>query len=191
MKSLYLSAGHSDTDPGATTRQPLPGGGTVLRKEADIAVEIRNLVAFYVDRYNADHPDAPIRYKMDGHGTQNLPLKQAAADARGFDIAVEFHVNAFSSPTATGAEVLHAPPDRDLARYLSAACASALGVMNRGAKGEGSGQHSRLAFVQAGGLIVEPFFLSNPRDLAAYDAKKWVLARELASVLIRAAGRAA
>ena len=40
---------------------------------------------------------------------------------------------------------------------------------------------------QAGGMVVEPFFLTNSGDLAAYDARKWLAARAVAGVLREAA----
>lgn len=170
MKSVFLSAGHSNTDPGAVA---------FGRKEADIAVEFRNMVAFYLQR-------AGIPHELDGHGTANMPLREAVQRARKHPIGVEFHCNAFANPKATGAEVLGAPKDAGLAADISRAIAQALGIHNRGAKPEGAGQHHRLAFVQAGGVIVELFFLTNPDDLAAYDARKWVAARDVAGVLIQA-----
>lgn len=170
MKTVFLSAGHSDTDPGAVAQG---------RKEADIAVEFRNMVSFYLTRDGVPH-------ELDGGGTTNLPLNKAAQLAREHDIAVEFHCNA-ASPSATGAEVLSGPADTKLAGQLSAAVAGALRIRDRGAKPENSGQHKRLAFVQAGGLIVELMFITSPGDLAAYDARKWLAARAVAEVLLHAA----
>ena len=63
-----------------------------------------------------------------------------------------------------------------------------LGIRDRGAKPENAGQHHRLAFVRSGGIIVELFFLTNPSDMAAYDARKWMAAREVAAVLAGEAG---
>lgn len=73
--------------------------------------------------------------------------------------------------------------DRPLAKALSASLAKVLGLRNRGAKPENSGQHARLAFVQAGGIIVELFFITNPVDVKAYDDYKWLAARDVARVL--------
>lgn len=87
-------------------------------------------------------------------------------------------------------EVLSAPKDKGLANRLSAAVAGALKLRDRGAKGEGSGQHSRLAFVQAGGLIVELFFITNRDDLKAYYDRKWLAAKAVADVLLSEAARA-
>ena len=171
MRSIFVSAGHSDTDPGAVAWR---------RREADIAVEFRNMTAFYLQR-------AGVPHDLDGSGTANLPLREAAARAKRHPIGVEFHCNAAANRTATGAECLSAPKDAALAGRISAAIAGALGIRNRGAKPENAGQHHRLAFVQAGGIIVELFFLTNPDDLAAYDARKWLAARAVADVLIEAA----
>lgn len=185
MRSIYVSAGHSDSDPGAVIKQQvgcrLDGTPlTLVRKEADIAVEFRNMVSFYLTREGVPH-------ELDGHGTQNLPLRTAAASARHHPLAVEFHTNAFHLPTATGSETLSTPAGMALGARLSQATAQSLGIYNRGAKPENAGQHHRLAFVQAGGIIVELFFLTNPGDLAAYDAAKWVAARDVAQVLTDAA----
>lgn len=165
-RSILLSAGHSNTDPGAVAQG---------RREADIAVEFRNLVSFYLTQYGVPHD-------TDGKGTENYPLPKAARMASMHDIAVEFHCNA-GPATATGVEVLAAPGDMGLAGALSSAIASALGIRNRGAKPEGSGQHARLAFVRAGGLIVELFFITSRTDLKAYYDRKWLAARAVASVL--------
>ena len=183
MKSVFLSAGHSDTDPGATvheTRTVSAVATRVLRKEADIGVAFRNMVAFYLQR-------AGVPFELDGAGRQNLPLKEAAARARYHPIGVEFHCNAAAALTATGSECLAGPKDMALAAALSAAIAKGLGIRDRGAKPENAGQHHRLAFVRAGGIVVELFFLTNPDDLAAYDARCWLAASAVADVLIAAA----
>lgn len=166
-KSVYLSAGHSDTDPGA---------GAFGRKEADIAVEFRNILSFYLTRAGVDHD-------LDGSGTQNLPLRESAKRAARYDISIEVHTNA-GVPAATGVETLSGVDDMALGGRLCTAIAGALRIRNRGAKPENAGQHHRLAFVQAGGIIVELFFITNRDDLAAYDARKWVAARDVAAVLV-------
>ena len=43
--------------------------------------------------------------------------------------------------------------------------------------------------MQAEGLIVELFFISNPDDVAAYQAKKWLAGRAIANVLIAEAAK--
>lgn len=171
MKSVFLSAGHGGTDPGAVAQG---------RREADIGTEFRNMVAFYLQR-------AVVPHELDGDGQTNLPLREAIARAKRHPIAVEFHCNAAASPAATGCETLSAAKDSGLGAKICAALATSLQIKNRGAKPENSGQHSRLGFVQAGGIIVELFFITSPDDLAAYDARKWLAARAVAQVLEAAA----
>lgn len=172
MKPIYLSAGHSNSDPGATAYG---------RKEADIAVEFRNMVSFYLTR-------AGVPHKMDGTGTHNLPLRETVAITRNIDgVEVEFHCNAASSTQATGVETLQQPKNINLGNAICSAISKALGIRNRGAKPENAGQHHRLAFVQAGGIIVELFFITNTSDIRAYEERKWVAASAVADVLIEAA----
>jgi N-acetylmuramoyl-L-alanine amidase len=166
---IYLSAGHSNTEPGAIA---------FGRREADIAVEFRNMVAFYLRR-------ADVPHDVDGHGQDNAPLRDTVkVTGKREGIELEFHCNANENPQATGVETLSGPKDRALGAAICTAIADALKIRNRGAKPENAGQHHRLAFVQAGGIIVELFFLTNPDDLAAYDARKWLAARAVADVLI-------
>lgn len=166
MKTLFLSAGHSTSDPGAV------GNGL---KEADVAVEIRNMVSFYLTQMGVAHA-------LDGKGLENVPLRNAIAQARKYNIAVEFHLNA-GPATASGVETLSGPKDMMLGKALCAAIAANLPTKNRGAKPENSGQHARLGFVQAGGLILEVFFVSSASDVAQYTAKKWLVAKAIAKVL--------
>lgn len=163
---MFLSAGHSTVDPGAV------GFG---RHEADIAEEFRNITSFCLT-------DIGVKHTVDGRGMENTPLKDAIVEARKHRVALEFHCNAGPS-TATGVEILCGPKDEALAVRLCAAISSALGISNRGVKPENSGQHQRLGFVQAGGMIVELFFISNRDDLSKYDALKWKAARAVAEVL--------
>lgn len=164
---MYLSAGHSTNDPGAV--------GNGLR-EADVAVEIRNIVSYYLTQMGFKH-------EVDGTGTQNIPLAAAVKTARKHKVSVEFHCNASANASATGCETLNAVKDNELAAKLCAAIANTLKIRNRGVKPENAGQHHRLAFVQAGGIIVELFFITNHLDVAAYQARKWALGKAIAEVL--------
>lgn len=168
MRHIVITAGHSNTDPGAVSN-----GYT----EADIVTDFRNLVAYYLD-------EAGVEFSKDGNGTKNLPLTEALRLIKPGSVAVEFHCNAFTSPAATGVETLSNSDLYPLGADICEAVSSVLGIANRGAKGQSSGQHSRLAFVRSGGLIVELFFITNPGDLATYLGKKWVVAREVSKVLL-------
>lgn len=172
---IFLSAGHSTVDSGATTVQ-IVDGKLVGRKEADIVVEFRNLVAYYLRAWGVD-------FDTDGNGTENVPLAATVKMIGRDRPAIEFHCNSASATIAGGVETLSNRKDMELGEKLCVAVATALGIKNRGAKPEDAGQHHRLAFVQAGGIILELFFLSNPKELAAYDARKWLAAKAVANVL--------
>lgn len=172
MKRIFISAGHSDADPGAVANG---------RTEAAIVLEFRDLVAEKLEK-------AGVAFSRDSNANgRNMPLRDAVKMIGAGDLAVEFHLNAAASSSASGVETLSAAKDYVFCGELCAAISKFLGIKNRGAKPENSGQHSRLAFVQAGGIIVELFFLTNRNDLAAYDAAKNDLADVVAGLLITGA----
>lgn len=108
----------------------------------------------------------------DGSDGVNDPLKRAIALARTAQTAVEFHFNA-GPPKATGIEVLSKPKHKALAQRIAGAIHTATGLVLRGENGwksDSSGQHHRLGFCQAGGLIVEVCFMSSQKDMDAYKA---------------------
>lgn len=171
MRHIVITAGHSNTDPGATNG---------VLTEAHIVTEFRNMVSFYLTRDNIEHT-------TDGVRDENLPLRDAINLIQPGSLAVEFHCNAFSNPAATGVETLSQEKDKPIGASLCRCVADSIGITNRGAKSEGSGQHSRLGFVRAGGIILELFFISNPDDTRRYLDKRWVVARDLAYELVRLA----
>ena len=176
MKTIFLSAGHSLKDPGAVGKMIDARGMPVLLKEADVAVEVRNIVSFYLHQWKVAHV-------VDGTGTANIPLGEAVKLARRAQIPIEFHCNASDKPGAHGVETLSDSGDMKLGNALCYAIAGVMGSTNRGAKGEASGHHARLGFVQASGIIVELFFISNAGEVATYQAKKWLLGKAIAEVL--------
>lgn len=175
MSVITVTAGHSNKDPGAVNG---------LFREADIAQEMRNMVALYLHQKD-------IAVKTDGEGKGNLPLPAAIKLISGSKAAVEFHCNAFPKPTAGGCEALSQPKDRALSQRLCKAVSDVMGIPTRGTdggwKGEGSGQHSRLGYVRNGGIILELFFISNPTELAVWQDKKWLVAKAVAEVLAEVA----
>ena len=83
-------------------------------------------------------------------------------------------------------ETISLPKDKALAQRISQAIARVMGARLRGDAGwidQSKSARGRLGFVNAGGLIVELFFISNPAELAAWDAKKWLVASAAADVL--------
>lgn len=167
---ILISAGHSDKDPGAVA-----GGVT----EEGYAQELRNLISEHLAAMSIPHC-------MDGRSDVNLPLTEAIKLAKGSDIAVEIHCNASTNPAATGIECISLPPRKAFAQKLAAVASSTLRLRLRGEGGwidQSKSQHTRLGFVEAGGLILEVVFLSNSLDLAAMQTYKNLLARNIAEVI--------
>lgn len=174
MSIITITAGHSNTDPGAVNG---------IFKEADIAQDMRNMVASYLRTEG-------VSVRTDGEGKGNASLSQAVKLISGSKVAVEFHCNAAANKTAKGVEALAATKDKVISQKLCAAVANVMGNPLRGDQGwkaENSGQHSRLAYVQNGGIILELFFISNDNELETWQAKKWLVAKAVAGVLIKAA----
>jgi N-acetylmuramoyl-L-alanine amidase len=166
-----ITAGHSNTDPGAVN-------GKV--KEADLVVNFRNAVTFYLR-------EAGLQVKTDGTGSQNDPLSSAIKLIKGSSVAVEFHMNAAASKQANGVETIALPKDKKLAQELSAAIATALGGRLRGDNGwidQSKSARGSLGYINAGGLIVELGFISNEDELARFNARYWIAAKAVAKVLI-------
>ena len=168
---VAITAGHSNTDPGAVNGQ---------FKEAELVTNFRNAVSYYLRQ-------AGIEHKMDGIGSTNLNLNAALKLIKGSSAAVEFHMNAASSSQANGIETISLPKDKKLAQDLSKAVAAAFGSRLRGDNGwidQSKSARGRLAFVSNGGLIVELGFISNPTELKTFNDKYWVAAKAVADVLI-------
>ena len=177
-KIIVLTAGHSNTDPGAVNGSD---------READIAQDIRNITASIL------RDDYGLTVKTDGTGKGNMPLREAVKLIRGSDVAVEFHTNAAASKAATGVEALSTPKNKRWCQVLSRAVADATGWKLRGDGGfkpDNAGQHSRLAYAQAGGIVFEPFFISNDADLKLFKERKWAICRAIATAIAMEVGAA-
>lgn len=177
-KIIVLTAGHSNTDPGAVNGSD---------READIAQDIRNIVASIL------RDDYGLTVRTDGEGKGNMPLREAVKLIRGSDVAVEFHTNAAANKAATGVEALSTPKNKRWCQVLSRAVADATGWKLRGEGGfkpDNAGQHSRLAYAQAGGIVFEPFFISNDADLKLFKERKWAICRAIATAIAMEVGAA-
>lgn len=177
-KIIVLTAGHSNTDSGAVNGSD---------READIAQDIRNIVASIL------RDDYGLTVRTDGEGKGNLPLREAVKLIRGSDVAIEFHTNAAASKAATGVEALSTPKNKRWCQVLSRAVADATGWKLRGDGGfkpDNAGQHSRLAYAQAGGIVFEPFFISNDADLKLFKERKWAICRAIATAIAMEVGAA-
>lgn len=173
---LIISAGHGGTDPGAVSAD-----GKLI--EAHLALRLRDAVA-------AECRAQGATVLEDGQDGENLTLPVAIGllKANPGVRAIEFHLNG-GPATATGIEALALPAHIGLAQSLCAAVASVLGLPVRGSQGgyrpQDSGQHHRLGFCIAGGVILESAFISNPHDMESYLAHEAELVMAIAGVLVK------
>ena len=169
MSTYLISAGHGGPDPGACA---------FGRKEADIALAMRELVATRL---------LEMRHTVlqDGGKGVNLPLREAVKLIKGTDLAVELHCNA-GLATATGVEVIAPPALKPIAQRIARAIAGETGQRLRGEGGwidQSQSQHTRLAFIEAGGLILEMVFITNQADMQTFLDRKDRVAQAIAGAI--------
>ena len=93
---------------------------------------------------------------------------------------------AATNPAAKGVEVISLPAQAPLARRVAAAIAGVLETPLRGDHGwidQARSARGRLGFVNAGGMVVEAFFLSNQEELAKYRERYWMVASAIAKAV--------
>jgi len=166
-----VTAGHGADDPGAVAKS----GET----EAALMTELRDIVA--IKLRNMGH-----EVKTDGARWENWPLLRALKLIPQSDVAIELHTNAFTKDSAGGVEVISLPSQKEMARSLARRIAHTLEIPVRGMGGwidQSASARGRLAFVNAGGLIVEVFFISNPVELKKYSDRKWLVGSAIAETL--------
>lgn len=113
-----------------------------------------------------------------------MPVKET--NATNADFAIELHLNAFNTQ-ASGTEMLYHPQSEKglrLANLLQATAVRTLGLPDRGAKIPPRKGLAWLAGTKMPAVIVESFFIDNPRDLAIGNLKKIQLAKAYANVLM-------
>lgn len=172
MAKFVVTAGHSDTDPGAVAN-----GVT----ESEIAEDMRNMIAGKL--ISRGH-----EVITDGTGSYNQPLNEAIKLVKQGDLAIEIHCNAAGSTSATGVETISLPAHKTLSQRISQAIAGVTKDKARGDRGwidQSQSHRGKLGYVSAGGLIIELFFLTNKQALENYQSVKWMVASAITDELIR------
>lgn len=171
--AYFILAGHTSAkdspsyDPGAVAN-----GVT----EADLAKELRDLIVTLFD----DKKEVKIDDDRDSLKVVIQKLKSVDSD-----VICDIHFNAAAAPTATGVEVITpfraTEKELKLAKDISTKFAKIMGIKNRGVKDETQTARKRLGIMQPKGIniLIEVCFITNPKDLAAYQANKEALALSL------------
>lgn len=153
---IWIDAGHGQDNVTVGKYDPGAFAGQVSE-----AVVVRGVADFVM------LPASTASHAAMGH----LPARiawQRGRVAPKVDLLVSLHMNAGGG---TGTECLYAttkPELRPLAAELSRRFSEALGLKDRGAKGDDEGQHSKLGILRVPGvrsLLLEMGFIDNPEDL--------------------------
>ena len=123
----------------------------------------------------------------DGKGEENLILSKAVALIPTGEFAIELHLNAAESTQAHGIEALAKSGLKSKGQILCESISNDMGYTIRGLEGgwksTDSGQHSRLAYCEAGGIILELFFISNKEELDSYINDPDKVSRAIATAI--------
>lgn len=175
---IFISAGHNPkgikVDPGAVANG---------YKEADLNVDIRNLVIEELKRLGAafiqDYDDERL-------GDYLTRIKTGNGS-----VVLEFHFDAASNDTASGTTALIEEEadrlDRAFAKELANTTAMTLGIRNRGVKTEAETHRGRLGLMREEGIIclLEVGFITNKQDMILFQANKRMLAIKIAQILVK------
>lgn len=175
-KRIVLTAGHSYKDSGAVTTMD-----GVLYKESVISAKFRNALAKKLR-------DRGFEVITDGDGDENDTLNNAIGLIRKYNpaLALEIHCNASSNPTAHGIETISLPKDKHISQEISMAVSRITQEKLRGDNGwidQSQSARGKLGYVNAGGLILETFFISNHNSLRFWLDNYWLVATEVADTL--------
>lgn len=174
--TAFISAGHNPkgikVDPGACAHG---------LKEADLAVEFRNLVVTELYKRKVK----VITDKDDERLGDYLKRIQTGSGS----VVLEFHFDAATSDKATGTTALVGDDsdrlDKAFAKELVEATSSILGIKNRDVLSEKDSHRGRLGLMREQGIValLELCFITNIEDLVKYDLGKEKLAIKIAAIV--------
>lgn len=179
---IFLSAGHFKKDPGAVANGV---------QENQLTIELRDLVVKHLislgqvlgKNFRIDSDDWDLK-------TYISKLKTGSGS-----VVFEIHFDSSSNPKSSGSTMII--PFREWTKEfiieqqfgteIVNACATTLGIKNRGVIDETASARKRLAIMRPEGIngLLEVGFVSNPTDLKQYKEHKDLLAHEIAKILIK------
>lgn len=165
---VFPSAGHHNNDPGAVYNGI---------KEADKTKELRNLVSKYLGAH---------KHIMDYDYETNRQHQSRIKPGSG-SVLADHHFDASTNTTVSGVGVFVAnnanANSLAMGKEVVEGLSKIMGIPNRGVKTEAQSGRGRLGILHLGAgiaILVEVCFISNPCDMAKYEANKEKVAKFLA-----------
>lgn len=176
--TTFVSGGHHQKDSGAVS----PDGKRTEFKEM---AKFRDKVVDYLRLF---HKDIKVVVDKDFETLgQYLTRVQTGSSS----VVCEFHLDAFSTPTANGCTVITKDnPDQktlDCANEILNAVHEITGIRKRGVIGESKSNRGRLGLMRESGIVVlvELGFITNECDMRMLDHHENHLARKIADILAK------
>jgi N-acetylmuramoyl-L-alanine amidase len=143
------------------------------KQEDKLTLEVGNIVAKLLA--SRRHTQVMVRPLTASSVNDSLNRRVREANKRDADLYISIHFNAFSSPTAEGAEVFlnnaNSPAKVEAARILDNLCE--MGFRRRGVK---YASFAVLRNTHMPAILIECCFLTNRLDMQRFDASKVALA---------------
>jgi N-acetylmuramoyl-L-alanine amidase len=176
-KPIYISAGHSNTDPGAIATHD-----GVEYHEATLVTNFRNKLAEYLKTKDG------LSVFTDGTGNLNKDRNIAIAEAKKVNgPRFDFHMNASENVTAHGTEVISNPSKKKIAQEIAQVICETLGNTPRGTAGwidQSQSKRGKLAWINSlDGILIELCFISNKTELQRFFQNEDKLVKALGDYL--------
>lgn len=170
--TAFLSAGHHLKDSGAVAHG---------KQENLEMIKFRDIVVNYCKSFGVtvivdDDKETLSEYL--------LRIKTGSGS-----VVLEFHLDSAANATATGSTgVVGDDADRldmAFAKELVDTTSLILGIKNRGVIKEAQTHRKKLGLMREQGIValLEVCFISNPNDMAAYEANKYTLGSAIAKIV--------
>jgi N-acetylmuramoyl-L-alanine amidase len=181
---IYITSGHQVING--------KGNGAFGVDGFDEAVQARRLVNDIINNMKfANGVDKNLILTDNDSWSLNAVIGWLAKAVTKECLTIDVHFNAFSSPKATGTEVLIADSatkqEISFAKDVVFSIANTLKIGNRGVKKESESARGKLGMLSGGGakavnILVEVCFITNPNDVNAYNTRYWNLVENLSKL---------
>ena len=179
---IFLSAGHHLKDPGAVSNGI---------QENLLAIELRDMVVRELQKQGRV---LDKDFKIDDDKETLSQYLQRIKTGSG-SVVFEIHFDASSTNKATGTTMLIPARqwtkefivEQEFGREVVNSCSSLLGIKNRGVIDETQSHRGKLGLMREEGIngLLEVCFITNQDDLKKYNESKHLLAKSIASLLIK------